>query len=45
MIVSEITTFQWEIISGLGALLVLALLSMGWLTWYCVIRDVKKGER
>lgn len=45
MSVSEITAGQWAVISGLGFLMVAALLAMAWLTWYCVIRDVKPEGR
>lgn len=44
MIVSEITSGQWTVIAGLGTLLAAGLLAMAWLTWYCVFREVKKGE-
>lgn len=44
MIVSEITSGQWAVIAGLGAAMTVGLLAMAWLTWYCVIREVKKGE-
>lgn len=45
MIASEITDGQWLVIAGLGTVLVSALLAMAWLTWYCVIRDIKRTER
>lgn len=45
MIVSEITDGQWLVIAGLGTVLVSALLAMAWLTWYCVISDIRPTAR
>lgn len=43
MIVAEITSGQWAVLAGLGALMMVALLALAWLTWYCDSCDVKKG--